>query len=202
MGNRISFGNNASWPNAYHNVSAIFLPFKDNGNMAAQLYPSSFFTADITALGNMDASLVGDSTVTANGNMAANIRSDLVGESTFNVTPSAIGNMSASINAGATPSAFDIAQEVWGSIAAQNNVNNTMGQKLNNAGDPWQAVIESGLTAADVLKLILAVQTGESTVVALGGGAATVTFKSVDGATNRVQATMAGSERTGVTLIP
>jgi hypothetical protein len=205
MGNRLAFGKDASWPFGYHSDSAVLLSFRTNGFVTAILRGDSSFTANLTALGNLTSNLAGSSTIVADANAAANLYSTLLGEGTMTAQPSAKGNMSGTINAGATPSAYDIAQEVWGSIAAQNNVPATMGNKLNSAGgaaNPWDVVIESGLTAGEVLKLILAVQAGESTVVALGGGLATVTFKSVDGQTSRVTAHMDGSERTSMTLVP
>jgi hypothetical protein len=205
MGNRLAFGKDASRPFGYHSGSAVLLSFRTNGYIVAVLKGDSLFTASLTALGQLTSNLAGSSTIVADANAAANLSTQLIGEALFNAQPSAKGNMSGKINAGATPSAYDIAQEVWGSIAAQNNVPLTMGSKLNSAGgaaNPWDVVIESGLTAGEVLKLILAVQAGESTVVALGGGLATVTFKSVDGQTSRVTAHMDGSERTSMTLVP
>lgn len=44
------------------------------------------------------------------------------------------GRIALSVSIGAQPSAFDIAQAVWGSVASQNNVANSMGEKLNNSG--------------------------------------------------------------------
>jgi hypothetical protein len=78
-----------------------------------------------------------------------------------------------------------------------------MGEKLNDAGsgsNPWTEVIESGLTAAEVLRIILAVQAGKTNIVDNGGGSATVTFRDVADTKNRVEADMQDSERIDVTL--
>lgn len=54
--------------------------------------------------------------------------------------PKKIGTMALSVEIGATPSAFDIAQAVWLQAASAVNVPGTTGEKLTGAGssgDPW-----------------------------------------------------------------
>jgi len=97
----------------------------------------------------------------------------------------------------------NLASAVWSASAAGNNDAGTMGEKLNDAGsgsNPWTEVIESGYTAAEILRVLAAVAAGKTTITDLGGGAATVTFVGIDGATDRVVADMTGSERATVTL--
>ena len=62
--------------------------------------------------------------------------------------------------------------------------------------------VEGTLTLDQVLKLLAAVAVGNTSIVDLGGGNATVEFEAADGATVRVSATMTGSERTAVVLTP
>lgn len=116
-----------------------------------------------------------------------------------NLTTGAIGFMIAvPIDTSLTPDS--VAQAVWSATAAGNNTTGSMGEKLNDAGsasNPWTEVIESGLTASDIMKLILAVQAGKTEI-----DGATVKFKSVDGLTDRVTAEMTGSERVDVDLNP
>jgi hypothetical protein len=57
-------------------------------------------------------------------------------------------------------------------------------------------------TAADVLRILAAVAAGTSSIQALGGGAARVTFDGIDGTADMVDADMQGSERTSVTIDP
>ena len=95
-------------------------------------------------------------------------------------------------------STSNVGQAVWSALAAANNTVGTMGEKLNDAGsgsNPWTEVIESGLTAAEVLKIILAVQAGKTDITG-----STVTFRDVADTKDRVTASMTGSERTSVTL--
>jgi hypothetical protein len=104
-----------------------------------------------------------------------------------------------------TLSPESLASSVWSALATANDSPGTMGEKMNgagSAGNPWTEVIESGLTAAEIMRLILAVQTGKTDISTAGDGTATVTFKSVDGATDRVTALMDGSKRADVELVP
>lgn len=61
----------------------------------------------------------------------------------------------------------------------------------------WAEVLESGLDAADVMRLLLAVAAGKTDIVGT-----TVTFRDVDDTKDRVTATMTGSERTTIVLDP
>lgn len=59
----------------------------------------------------------------------------------------------------------------------------------------WAAVMEGGHTFADAMRIVLAVLAGEST----GGGTATISFRDVADAMNRVQATVdANGNRTAI----
>ena len=99
------------------------------------------------------------------------------------------------VNIGAVPSAFDIAQAVLNATATSYNITGTIGAKINasgSGGDPWSSVIESGFTAAEILRLIAAAVQGNATGLEDG----TPTFKGLDGATDRVTATYAAGVRT------
>ena len=62
------------------------------------------------------------------------------------------------------------------------------------------ATVEGTLTVQDALKVGTAVLIGRTSITPLGGGNATVKFKDTTNTTDRVTATMTGSERTNVTL--
>lgn len=85
-------------------------------------------------------------------------------------------------------------------MAAANNVTGTMGEKLNDAGsgsNPWTEVIESGFTAAEILRILAAVLAGKVS----GAGLGTETFVGIDGTTDRVVSTVdSNGNRTSVTL--
>lgn len=100
------------------------------------------------------------------------------------------------------------AAEIWayvlanGKSAAQNmiDLNEGMAELLSRSCLDDQ--VQGAYTAADALRILLAVAAGKTTINSLGGGAATVEFQAVDDSGVVVSATMAGSERTAVTLTP
>ena len=75
-----------------------------------------------------------------------------------------------------------------------------MGEKVNSSS--WNEVIESGYTAAEVMRILAAVAVGKTTITDLGGGNATVAFRDQADTKNRILADMTGSERTDITLDP
>ena len=62
------------------------------------------------------------------------------------------------------------------------------------------ALVESGITVEEVLRILLAVAAGKTAITDLGGGLATVVFRDTNDTKDRVTASMDGSERTSVTL--
>jgi hypothetical protein len=101
------------------------------------------------------------------------------------------------ISIGANPSAFDIAQAVWNSNASALNIIGTMGELLNgagSAGNPWISNIEGTYTAGDILKLMVSVLVGKTSI-----SGSTVTFRDINDTKDRVVAEMTNSERTTVT---
>ena len=59
----------------------------------------------------------------------------------------------------------------------------------------WDEVLESTYTTGELLRLLASVNIGKTSILNNGNGTATVTFKGIDGITNRVIAQMDGSER-------
>ena len=83
----------------------------------------------------------------------------------------------------------NLAVAVWTAAAAANNTTGTMGEKLNDAGgaaNPWNEVIESGLTAAEVLRLVASALAGKVS----GGGGSTITFRDLGDTKDRLIATV------------
>lgn len=131
----------------------------------------------LSGLGALLAALTGTgtatgSTLTGTGALDADITVTGTGLTTSNVGPA-----------------------VWSALAAANNDPGTMGEKLNDAGsasNPWTEVIESGYTAAEILKLIAAAVQGNASGLESGAP----TFKGLDGTTDRITATYASGTRT------
>jgi hypothetical protein len=166
--NAQGFGEYTSMPQGYQAANRAIIPsLKVSGFIAALLPASSSQIASMTAQGNLSVTLTGESGVTAGANAAWNATASLTGEATLTPGLSAHGNMTARLDAGAQPSAFDIAQE-------------TMGQ-----------IVESGVSLKEVLRLLLAVAAGNATDLDTNPS-----FKSVDGSKTRVAGTRAGGTRT------
>jgi len=111
-------------------------------------------------------------------------------------TATGIGELSADlVVTGTGLTTGNVGAAVWAAIASANNTAGTMGEKLNDAGsasNPWTEVIESGYTAAEILRLLAAVAQGDASGLESGAPV----FKSIDGATDRVTATYSGGTRT------
>lgn len=133
--------------------------------------------AEATGLGELIAAITGLGT--AAGSTATGI-----GELTADLVVTGTGLTTGNVGAA-----------VWAAIASANNTAGTMGEKLNDAGsasNPWTEVIESGYTAAEILRLLAAVAQGDASGLESGSPV----FKSIDGATDRVTATYSGGTRT------
>jgi len=166
---------------SYMDGEGVFAP----GPMRADARMASAMTAagamDIRGTIGVDGSAGMDGEATMEGLMRANSR------------------MGVSMNLGDFPSAFEVAQEVWALNIASFQVP-AAGGKLNaagTAGDPWTKVIESGLTAEEVLRIIAATLAGNTSGMETGS----VVFKGLDGATDRIAGTLGtDGNRSGIVL--
>jgi hypothetical protein len=79
-------------------------------------------------------------------------------------------------------------------------VGNSAGLIAVGGASPWTETIESGYTAAEILRLLAAVAAGKTTITDLGGGLAEVVFRDVNDVKPRITADMTGSERTAVVV--
>lgn len=123
------------------------------------------------------------------------------GVATLAATRYATGELAGDITPFTELSPQNLATAVWAAVAAQNNDAGSMGEKLNgagSAGNPWTEEIESGMTAAQAMRLLTAVLGGELT----GAGTGTVTIRNaVADDTDRVVATVDDDgNRTSITL--
>ena len=73
-------------------------------------------------------------------------------------------------------------------------------ETVDGSGNPLDTVVEGSYTATEVLRLLLAVATGKTTIADIGGGLGTVKFRDVADSKDRVTATVSDSQRTAVTL--
>lgn len=145
--------------------------------MLCAMLGSGTLTADIVGVANATASMTGSGDFEADISAFGNMVASLVGEGSLTAGIGAIANMSIDIT-------------VTGTGLTTANVGNAV------FGTP----IEGSYTALEVMRLLSAVAAGKTTIVDLGGGNATVTFRDINDTVDRVEAEMNDSERTGVTL--
>lgn len=146
-------------------------------------------------IANLAALLTGSGDIDATNSALLDLEALLTGSGDIDPNNTALADLAVIIRGYGDLTPEGLRDAVWQANAASFNDAGTMGEKLNDAGsaaNPWTEVIESGYTAAEILRLIAAVAQGSATDLE---GAAPV-FKSIDGTKNRVTATYAGGTRT------
>lgn len=171
-------------------------------SMIAAMSGSGDLSASIVGWLNATCNMTGTGDLAADMTAIANAVVALSGTGSLEATISAFGDMTIDIVVTGTGlSTANVGSAVWGALASANNSTGSMGEKVNDAGsasNPWTEVIESGYTAAEILRLLAAVMAGKSS----GGstGAATVAFRDLGDTKDRVTAAVDGSgNRTTVT---
>lgn len=153
--------------------------------------------ADLGLIVSAVASLTGSGGLTASVVGVLNAAASLVGSGDLAGAMRAVGSFSATLTGSGSVAAVPYAT---GSMAAAITVTGTGLTTANVADAVWNATAESTLTYADIHRILLAVSAGQSVIIDLGGGAATVSFRDVADTKDRVTATMANSERTAIVL--
>jgi hypothetical protein len=152
--------------------------------------------ADIKAFLQLAAALSGSGVAAGTATGLGALIAALTGSSSLSPTLTGTGAMAADlVVTGTGLTTANVGEAVWSAIAASNNTTGTMGEKLNDAGsasNPWTEVIESGYTAAEILKLLAAVAQGDAS----GLEGSSPVFKSIDGLTDRITATYSSGTRT------
>jgi len=67
-------------------------------------------------------------------------------------------------------------------------------------GAVLEAKVEGGYSVKDVLAMLAAFAAGKTDITDLGGGNATVVFRNITDTGNKITASVAGSERTNITI--
>lgn len=145
-----------SWATGYRAGTAVLIPLIDGG-ISGRLTTESGTNAAIIGVGYVQGTLTITITTSANGDLLANINGTADILITTSGTITATGFIGGTTNIGASPSADDIAQAVWMSVAASLNVAGTMGAKLNgaaSAGDPWSTTLPGTYTTGEAGKIL------------------------------------------------
>lgn len=161
-------------------IVSMVAAFSGSGSMTAAIVGRLNATCDMTGSGDLEADMSG----------IANAVIAMLGSGDLDATIRAWGDMAIDIVVTGTGlTTANVGQAVWSALAAANNNAGSMGEKLNDAGsasNPWTEVIESGFTAAEIMRMLAAVMAGKSS----GGGTATVRFRDVGDTKDRIVATV------------
>lgn len=150
MANRVAFSKTTSFPVGYYG-NALKLPFSI-GEIAStnRTFGLASTTSSIFGIGSIAATLNLNGLITTTGFLIQGIVKSGTAQGIGSFAPFSLsgkGAIAATLNIGFKPSAFDIAQEVWGAIASLNNVIGTMGEVLNSATGGGGASASSIATA-------------------------------------------------------
>lgn len=145
-------------------------------SMLCAMSASGSLTASITGNGNATLAMTGSGVLAADITAFGNMIIDLIGS----------GILSADVTASADMT-IDIT--VTGTGLSTANVGNAV----------WSELLEGNYTAKQCMELLTAIAAGKTTIVDLGGGSATVTFRDINDTVDRVEAEMLNSERITVT---
>ena len=139
-GNGVSAGNLAGGLPSDANLTGAGDITNGNLTLIAQLIASLTGAGDVTPppelLGTLfmvSNQLTGAGAVAATLTAFAEVQADLTGAGSLAVVPYATGELAANITGQSELSPQSLAAAVWSALAAQFNVNGTMGQKLNAA---------------------------------------------------------------------
>ena len=176
-------------------VISMLCALDGSGTLAASIEGRLNASVDLTGAGGLEADL------SALGNMVV----ALLGAGDLEATIAAFGDMAIDVVVTGTGlSTANVGQAVWSAVASANDGAGTMGALLNDTGagaNPWDSILESGVTAGEMLRIILSGIAGNCEVVDNGNGTFTVTFKSIDGTQDRIVGTAtAAGDRSGTTL--
>lgn len=204
--------NRAAVPNGHLSPSAWVLP-QVSGGMSSKNEASGTgeISCSILAVKLAEAGLTGSGDASAIGGLIVQLLADLLGSGEIteadlkaflqmaadltgsgSATPStltALGALTAALLGDGTAATSILSGR--GAMAADLIVTGT-GLTTSNVGQAvWSAIIESGFTASEILKILTAVAAGDAT-----GMDGSAVFKSIDGTKDRVTATISGDDRT------
>ena len=149
-------------------------------------------SADATALATMVATITGSGDIAAAAAGLADLGAALTGAGVVVAGNTALMDIAATIRGYGDLTPEGLRDAVWTAVLANYPDTGTAGLALTNAGaggNPWSAIIESGLTAEEILRIVAAALAGKVS----GAGSGTETFVGLDGTTNRIVSTVDAS---------
>ena len=201
----------AAWPVGYYAPSAYYMPQIDS-EMSLNIGGAGTITSGLIPSLSMVVALSGTGTISADCSLAVAMLCAMSG--TGSLSPLIEGRLNASIDMTGSGSMTNNIQAL-GSMALQlfgSGQLNAGIQALGNmkvdivvtgsgltagaiSSAVWLTEMDSGFSAAECMQIFSAILAGKTTIVDLGGGAATVTFRSLDDTVDRATFDMQDSER-------
>lgn len=133
--NTLQFGGRVSIPNGYQSAYRAVVPtVKETEYLAVRMLGAGDASFAAQGIGSLSVTMPGEGSTVFNGQKGGTLFVTMVGEGSLTAAARGIGSLSVAFDAGARPSAYDIAQEVWQTQAAAVNSTGTTGNKLNSAG--------------------------------------------------------------------
>jgi hypothetical protein len=166
-------------------------------NMEAQLDGSGELTSNLSLIIQMASTLMG--TGALSGSMVGTLQmaADLAGSGDLDASMKLISNVAATlIGEGAVSGNL----KGKASMSATIYVNQSEASVQQIVDGVWNLEMDGVYTAQDVMKILVAVAAGKTEIVDLGGGSATVVFRNLEDTIDKIEATMADSERTDVII--
>lgn len=210
--NTMRFGSFTSVPQGYQSAYRAVVPtIKESSLISARITGTgSLVNLQVRNAVSMSAIIAGEGFLDGASEVGKTMSATVVGLGSLAGDARVLVSMTARLDAGVRPSAFDIAQEVWQSQKTSYNAAGTMGNALNNAssgGIDYAAlaaavnshIIEGGITLEQALRILLAPLAGKAT----GIGTGTEVYMKQDGVTPRLTATFDSSgNRTEMEIDP
>ena len=169
------------------------------GLVAALTGDGEITSADLKAFLAAVAALTGtgdaDGTLTGTGELEA----ILLGSGATSSTLTGVGELEADIVSYGDLTIEGMREAVWNAVAASYNTSGTMGEKMNDAGsaaNPWTEVIESGYTAAEILRILAAVAAGRTT-----GQPSSPTFRDIADTKDRISGSVDSNGNRTINII-
>lgn len=167
-----TFTTNTSMPEGFNSQDAIDMPLDESASMAIIFYGEGFLTATGQTAETGQATFPGEGFATFNGELGVNGQVTFPGEGFATAAGRTAEVGSVTMDAGARPTAFDIAQELIATPA------------------------DGTVTIQQAFKIMLAALAGKVS----GAGTSTITFRDVNDTKDRIVATVdSNGNRTGVT---
>lgn len=173
-------------------------------SILSDLTGTSTLTSAIIGNWDMIVNISGNGTITANITALAHLICDLISSGDITLTSGTVpGDISCDISSFSTLSPENLAAAVWNALSASFNNTGTMGEIMNNMGaatDPWTVTLEGSYTAGEIMKILVAVAAGKTTITNTGNNSAKVTFRDINDSEDRVKSTMKNSNRESIII--